>query len=111
MGGVDVSMSIASDYGKERFGIRLGEEDLARLAAEYGISQPLEEMPTWLAYALLANEAERFIIAQSPRFGRTVEEAREQIAANRESMAVTLSIATGLPVDETRKRVMPEAAR
>lgn len=109
---MEVRAGIATQYGAEKFDITLDENDLRRLASEYGFyADPAENGCTTLqAYLLLTLEAERFILVQAPKYGRPVDQVRAQIAENREQFAAALTMVTGLSLDETRKRVMPEAA-
>lgn len=100
---MEVQQGIANDYGKDKFAITLNEVDLQRICTQYKITQPPGELDTVTAMLLLSLEAERFVLVQAPKYGRDVEEVRQQIAANRESFATALTMATALSLEETRK--------
>lgn len=106
---MEVRQGISTEYAKEKFDVTLDETDLIRLANEYGISA--DQLTTTTAYLLLTLEAERFVLVQSPKYGRSVEEVRGQLRTNREQFATALSLATGLSQEEMLKRVLPETAQ
>jgi hypothetical protein len=94
-------MGISTDYSRERFDCGLGEEDLQRLAAEYGFDA--SHLTCGQAMHLLTVEAERYVLVQAPKFGRPVEQVVAQLRANREEFAVALVDVTGRELEEMRK--------
>lgn len=77
-----------------------------RLANEYGFyATPGENgIDIKSAFVLLTLEAERFVLVQSPKFGRDVAVVRSQLVDNREQFAQVLVGVTGLELEECRKR-------
>jgi hypothetical protein len=103
---MEVHQGIATDYGQDKFDVSLDETDLARLANEYGFyGSPSENgLTTLQAWVLLTLEAERFVLVQSPKYGRDMAQVVTQIQANREQFATILVEVTGLELGECRKR-------
>lgn len=95
-------MGISTDYSKERFDCGLGEEDLQRLAAEYGFDA--SNLTCGQAMHLLTVEAERYVLIQAPKFGRPADVCMQQLRTNREEFARALADA-GLDRAEARKRL------
>jgi hypothetical protein len=105
---MQVTQGISNDYAKDKFSITLDETDLIRIANEYGLAQTPEQLTTVQVMLLLTTEAERFVLVQAPKYGRDVETVRRQIQENREQFATALTLATGLTLEETRKKIGSE---
>jgi hypothetical protein len=96
-------MGISTDYSRERFDCGLGEEDLQRLAAEYGFDA--SHLTCGQVMRLLTLEAERFVLVQAPKYGRPMEQVMDQLRANREQFAMALAQVAGQDLELMRKRI------
>jgi hypothetical protein len=101
---MEVHQGIATDYGQDKFDVSLDEADLVRMCNEYGIVPDPPNLTTLQAWLLLTLEAERFVLVQSPKYGRDMAKVVTQIQANREQFANILVEVTGLELGECRKR-------
>lgn len=99
---MQIRQGIATEYAKEKFDITLDESDLIRMAIEYGFDP--KGISQDQVYLLMTLEASRYVLVQSPKYGRPLEQAREQLAVNREEFASVLAAATGIEMVEARKR-------
>lgn len=88
-----VRMGLAGQYGQDRFDVELGEADLARIQLEFGLHDlsQLSTLTVVQAETLLQLECERYIIAQSPKYGVPMTTAQQQMAKNRADFRAVLA--------------------
>lgn len=102
---MEVTVGMASEYGRTRFDVGLGEADLDRLLVEH----KCEVLPSALAeehaFLLLWLEADRYKVVQSPKFGEDPAAAGRALQENRQQFAAVLADIKGTSADAELKRM------